>query len=126
MLKRSPVYEAIRKGKYFEISYNALFDSTKKRTCLTNCINIIKATKGKNLIVTSDVSSQIFHRSAIDLCSLLVTLGMSRDKALMCIRDTPDKCVKSARNRKTFKGIIEIVGKEEADKLVETASKIIE
>jgi hypothetical protein len=26
MLKRNPVYDALRKGKYFEIQYDAMFD----------------------------------------------------------------------------------------------------
>lgn len=119
MLKRSPVYEAIQKGKYFELCYGALFDGSKKRICLTNSINIIKATKGKNLIVTSDAASHIFHRGAVDICSLLTTLGLSRDQALNCIREAPDKCVRSARNRKLYKGVIEVVNKEEAHKLAQ-------
>lgn len=78
MLKRNPVYEAIRKGKYFELSYGSLFDSGKRRLCLTNCLNLIKATKGKNLIVSSEVSNAIYRRTGDDLCSLLITLGLSR------------------------------------------------
>jgi ribonuclease P/MRP protein subunit RPP1 len=106
MLKRNPVYEAIRKGKFFEISYGALYDANKKRVCLTNCINIIKATKGKNLILTSNVNSHIYHRAPSDICSLLVTLGLSRDKAYACVNTTPEQCIRSARNRKAFKGVV--------------------
>ena len=78
MLKRSPVFEAIRKGKFFEISLAPLFDANKKRICLTNCINVIKATKGKNLIVSSDASGTLYHRSGYDICSLLVSLGLKK------------------------------------------------
>lgn len=80
-LKRNQVYEAIRKGKYFELTYGGVFDASKKRICLTNCINLIRATKGKNLIVSSGVASHIYHRSPVDVCSLLVTLGLKREMA---------------------------------------------
>ena len=86
MLKRNPVYEAIRKGKYFEITYNNLYDNNKKRVCLTNAINIIKATKGKNLIVSRECLNYIYHRSGYDLVSLLITLGLKKDEAIKCLR----------------------------------------
>jgi ribonuclease P/MRP protein subunit RPP1 len=85
MLKRNQVYEAIRKGKFFELQYSGMFDANKKRVCLTNCINLIKATKGKNLLVSSGLSSHIYHRSPVDICSLLLTLGMKRERAIKCL-----------------------------------------
>ena len=53
MLKRNPVYEAIRKGKFFEIQYQAIFKEETRVVCMTNIINLIKATGGKNIIVSS-------------------------------------------------------------------------
>lgn len=79
MLKRNPVYEALRKGKYFEIQYDAIFDDATRVICMTNMINIIKATKGKNIIISSHSSSVYRHRTPYDVASLLITLGMNKN-----------------------------------------------
>ena len=79
MLKRNPIYDAIRKGKYFEIQYDAIFDENTRVICMTNMINIIKATKGKNLIVSSHASKVYRHRTPYDIVSLLISLGMNKN-----------------------------------------------
>ena len=106
MLRRNSVNEAIRKGKFFEICLSPLYDTNRKRVCLTNCINIIKATKGKNLVVSSDVSNTLYHRSGYDICSLLVTLGLKKDEAYRCVTENPKKCVATGKYRKSYKGAI--------------------
>ena len=84
--------------------------------CLTNCINLIKATKGKNLIVSSDVSAAIFHRTPTDICSVLVSLGLPRDKALECVGKYPLMCIQQSKNRRIYKGIITLMTPEEVQK----------
>lgn len=79
MLKRNPVYEALRKGKYFELQYDTIFDDATRVICMTNMINIIKATKGKNIIISSHSSSVYRHRTPYDVASLLITLGMNKN-----------------------------------------------
>lgn len=116
MLKRSPVFEAIRKGKFFEITVGALYDANKKRVCMTNCLNIIKATKGKNLIVSSDVSTTLYHRSGYDICSLLISLGLNKDQAYQCLTDNPKRCVAVGRFKKSYKGTIEVINEDEIGK----------
>jgi len=80
MLKRNPVYEALRKGKYFEIQYDPLFDDSTRVVCMTNIINIIKATQGKNIIVSSHSSSLKTHRTPYDVVALMSSLGMDKNR----------------------------------------------
>jgi RNase P/RNase MRP subunit p30 len=86
MLKRNPVYDALRKGKYFEIQYDAMFDEKTRVICMTNMINIFKATKGKNLIISSHSSSFYRHRTPYDVDSLMITLGMNKNQVLACMK----------------------------------------
>lgn len=86
MLKRNPVYEALRKGKYFEIQYDSIFDENTRVICMTNIINIIKATKGKNIIISSHSSSLYRHRTPYDIASLLISLGMNKNQILACMK----------------------------------------
>ena len=53
---------------------------------MTNIINIIKATKGKNIIISSHASSIYRHRTPYDIASLLITLGMNKNEILACMK----------------------------------------
>lgn len=86
MLKRNPVYEALRKGKYFEIQYNAMFDDATRVICMTNIINLIKATGGKNLIISSHADNFKSHRSPYDVAALMSTLGLNKNNALATMK----------------------------------------
>lgn len=121
MLKRNPVYEALRKGKYFELCYEAIFDDRSRVVAMTNMINLIKATGGKNLIVSSHAGSVARHRTPYDVAALLATLGLPKSQALGTMKDNVEIVLKSAFHRKFFKGSI----KELAPVLVDKLSKRI-
>ena len=53
---------------------------------MTNMINIIKATQGKNIIITSNADSINNHRSPYDAAALLSTLGLSKNQALATMK----------------------------------------
>jgi RNase P/RNase MRP subunit p30 len=86
MLKRNPTYEAIRKGKFFEIYYEPAFDENRRVIAMTNMVNIIKATGGKNLIVSSHAHQNSTHRTPYDVAALLISLGMDKNKALATMK----------------------------------------
>lgn len=73
---------------------------------MTNMINIIKATKGKNIIISSHSSSVYRHRTPYDIASLLITLGMNKNEILACMKENAENVVKSAIHRNFFKGSI--------------------
>lgn len=49
---------------------------------MTNMINIFKATKGKNLIISSHANNIINHRTPYDVASLMISLGMNKNQVL--------------------------------------------
>lgn len=53
---------------------------------MTNMINIIKATNGKNLIVSSHVSEGSSHRTPYDVAAMLISLGLDKEKALATMK----------------------------------------
>jgi RNase P/RNase MRP subunit p30 len=53
---------------------------------MTNMINIIKATGGKNLIVSSHANQNGTHRTPYDVAALLISLGLDKNKALLSIK----------------------------------------
>ena len=112
MLKRNPVYEAIRKGKYFEICYQPMFDDDKRVVCMTNIVNIIKATNGKNLIISSHCSDHSTHRTPFDIAALMISLGMNKNAVLACMKDNANEVVRSSQHRKFCKGAIQQIPTE--------------
>lgn len=53
---------------------------------MTNMVNIIKATNGKNIIVSSHSSQNGTHRSPYEVAAMLVSLGLDKNKALACMK----------------------------------------
>jgi RNase P/RNase MRP subunit p30 len=53
---------------------------------MTNIVNIIKATGGKNLITSSHASDSRTHRTPYDVAALLISLGLDKNKALATLK----------------------------------------
>ena len=106
--KRNIVSELINKGIYFELNYSDALqgiiikldrDQNRRRIFISNANIIIKATKGKNIIFSSDADNWMFHRSPYDLVALYifiidinnsgVTLGMKKDYAFQAVNKNP-------------------------------------
>jgi RNase P/RNase MRP subunit p30 len=107
MLKRNPVYEAINKGKYFEICYEPMFDESRRVIAMTNMVNILKATGGKNLITSSHASDVRTHRTPYDVAALLISLGLDKNKALATLKENCQKVISSGHHRLFMKGAIQ-------------------
>lgn len=74
------MHNLLQKNIMFELNYSdALSDPNKRRIFISNAMIIIKATKGKNIILSSDCDHWLYHRSPYDLVTLGVMLGMSKD-----------------------------------------------
>jgi hypothetical protein len=63
-----------------------MFDEVTRLICMTNIVNIIKATGGKNLILSSHVDNFANHRSPFDISSLLISLGLNKTQALSTMK----------------------------------------
>ena len=53
---------------------------------MTNIINLIKATGGKNILVSSHADGYKTHRTPYDVAALLITLGIDKNKALSTMK----------------------------------------
>ena len=73
---------------------------------MTNLINVIKATGGKNLIASSHAASVEQHRTPYDVAALLASLGLPKNQGLSTMKENVETVIKSAYHRKFFKGTI--------------------
>lgn len=63
-----------------------MFEDASRVVCMTNMINLIKATGGKNLIMSSNASSIFTHRTPYDAAALLLSLGIPKNLGLMTLK----------------------------------------
>ena len=90
---------------------------------MTNIANIIKATNGKNLVVSSNAYDFNCHRSPYDVASLLVCLGLDKNVALSCMKENCEKVLRSGEHRKFYKGSVEEVEAWKVEKIGKRISK---
>ncbi|KAJ3090774.1 hypothetical protein HK102_002733 [Quaeritorhiza haematococci] len=70
-LKHTTINQAIQRGIYFEISYGAaLRDTNARRNLIGNVASLIRATRGRNMIITSDAKKAMEVRGPHDVMNL--------------------------------------------------------
>ena len=68
----------------FEINYGqGMLENyaSERKTLLQNAMSIIKLTKGKGIIMSSESNNRLFMRSPIDVCSIGKLLGLNDQQA---------------------------------------------
>jgi ribonuclease P/MRP protein subunit RPP1 len=70
-IKNGPVNLAITRGMYFEIRYApAIRDQNSRKNLIANAMALVKVTKGKNLILTSEAAAALEIRAPHDIVNL--------------------------------------------------------
>ena len=63
-----------------------MFDDATRVICMTNIINLVKATGGKNIIISSHADNFKLHRSPYDVAALMSTLGLNKNVVLATMK----------------------------------------
>ena len=104
---------AIRRGIRFEICYaQAVQDggADKRRNFISNTLAIVRATRGRGLIVSSEARSVLGVRAPADVQNLLNVWGIEQGRAKEALTVTPRSVVANERMRRTsYRGIIDVV-----------------
>ncbi|XP_048843746.1 ribonuclease P protein subunit p30 [Brienomyrus brachyistius] len=105
--KRPPVFGAIERGVFFEISYaSAIKDSTMRRYTISNAINLMETCKGKNVIVSSGAEMPLELRGPYDIANLGLLFGLSEGDAKAAVSTNCRAVLLHGETRKTALGII--------------------
>lgn len=91
-ITKSHIKQALVRGAVFEINYGSgMFEfqengdknlKLKRQNFLSNAMTIVRLSKGRGVILTSDVNRKVFMRSPIDCVNMTKMLGMSQDQAM--------------------------------------------
>lgn len=114
LLKRI-ILSAIDRGVFFEIQYGDFIKDTLRRSVfISNVTMLFEITKGKNLILSSGVSSFFHQRSPFDLVNLFETIFEQKsDSVKRMISENCEKVLIKAAQRKYFKQVMNLVKAED-------------
>lgn len=109
-LKHSTLGSAVSRGVYIEICYSAgMADTSARRNLISNASNLVRATRGRGLIVSSEASSALSVRGPYDLINLATFWGLSQEKGQGTINESARKVIVKAQTRKgVHKGVLRI------------------
>jgi ribonuclease P/MRP protein subunit RPP1 len=113
-LKLNLVQDAIKKGIMFEICYShSLKDMNARRVFIANAATLIKAAKGKNIILSSGAKDLFEQRAPWDVINLACVLGLNVDAAHKTLVANPEAALEHAMCRKVFKSVVQVTDKQE-------------
>jgi hypothetical protein len=82
--------QAIDKGIYFEVNISGLLkDPLARRHLISNVGQLVRATRGKNIIFSSGATSPLMLRAPYDLMNLGSIFGMEAALAKQALDDNP-------------------------------------
>ncbi|CAG8744988.1 6969_t:CDS:2, partial [Gigaspora rosea] len=118
-LKHSIVGLAIERGIFFEISYapaiRGMFHyyiilleySTSRRHLISNAQNLVRVSRGKNIIITSEAQRAMELRGPYDIVNLGTIMGMNQAIAKECITtNCRSVVIHAATRRNTHKAVV--------------------
>ncbi|KAF3919821.1 hypothetical protein ABW20_dc0109778 [Dactylellina cionopaga] len=113
--------QAISRGIRFEITYSAsINDSTARRNLLSNAAALIRATKGKGIVISSEARKAPSCRAPFDVINLATLWGLNQEKGKDAIANAPRAVMVQAKiKRQSFRGVIDVVEGGGIPKLIE-------
>eukprot|EP00741_Cyanophora_paradoxa_P023535 tig00021589_g22737.t1 len=109
-LRHQIVSQAIDRGVFFEITTApALKDATARRYVISNAIALFRATRGKNLVLSSGATLPIDIRGPYDLINLGTVMGMNHEKSKNAISTSCRSAVIHAETRKVHRSMVRVV-----------------
>ena len=104
---------AIRRGIRFEICYaQAVQDggAEKRRNFISNTLAIVRATRGRGLVVSSEARTAMGVRAPADVGNLLSVWGMERERTKEAMTVAPRSVVvNEGIKRRGYRGVIDVV-----------------
>lgn len=120
--KHKTMAAAIQRGLRFEISYAPCMltqDSASRRNLISNATQLIRASKGRGIIVSSEATKAVGCRGPWDVVNLAAVWGLSQERAVEAVgREARAVVAQAEMKRRSFKGLIDIVNGGEKPKPV--------
>ncbi|PWW73318.1 PHP domain-like protein [Tuber magnatum] len=109
--KHKTVGLAIQRGIFLEINYSAsINDITARRNLIGNAAALIRATRGRGIVISSEARRALGVRGPFDVINLATLWGLSQDRGREAVDGLPRLLVAQAKLRRTsFRGVVDVV-----------------
>lgn len=107
-----PCMAAIKRGLRFEVCYSQMLtaDARGRASFIGNVIELVRATRGRGIVLSSEAKSAMGLRAPADVVNLLAVWGLGTEKGNEGIGSIPRSVVVNERVKRTgFRGVIDIV-----------------
>lgn len=104
---------AVSRGIRFEICYAQAFssDARSRSNFLANAAGLIRATRGRGIVVSSEAVSGLQIRAPADLVNLFAIWGLGPDKGKDGLEGLPrGVVVNEGLRRRGFRGVVDVIG----------------
>ncbi|KAF2146523.1 uncharacterized protein K452DRAFT_199289, partial [Aplosporella prunicola CBS 121167] len=105
--------QAIERGIKFEISYApgvVARDAAARRNLISNATQLIRATRGRGLIISSEAKAAIGCRGPFDAVNLAAVWGLGQERGHEAVSKEARAVVVSAQlKRSSFRGVVDVV-----------------
>jgi ribonuclease P/MRP protein subunit RPP1 len=113
ILKFKAMAAALQRGIRFEICYagGVLGGGTEaRRNLISGATALIRATRGRGIIISSEAKSALGLRGPWDLVNLAAIWGLSQERGKEAVCEEARKVVQLARlKRESFRGVVDVV-----------------
>lgn len=123
-IKFKTAASALQRGIRFEISYSLGItgSSDARRNLISGAASLIRATRGRGIIFSSEARTALGLRGPHDVVNLACVWGLSNERGKEAICEEAGRVVRLAQMKRTsFRGVVDIV--EDGSKEVETTSE---
>lgn len=110
--KPKPLMTAVNRGVRFEINYAQAVQGVgaARRNFMSNAMAIIRGTKGRGIVVSSEATDVVAVRAPADVLNLLGVWGLGRERGLEALAVNPrGVVVNEGLKRSGFRGVIDVV-----------------
>ncbi|KAI9850238.1 MAG: hypothetical protein M1838_005964 [Thelocarpon superellum] len=111
--KHSLCRAATARGIRFEICYAPSIlatDTAARRNLISNATQLIRATRGRGIVLSSEAPTAVGLRAPIDVINLATVWGLSTDRARQAIETEARATVVLADMRRTsWRGVVDVV-----------------
>ncbi|OHW94131.1 RNAse p subunit p30 [Colletotrichum incanum] len=116
-----PLMAAVSRGVKFEVCYSQILgvtDARARATFISNFASLVRATKGRGIVVSSEARSALGLRAPNDVVNLLAVWGLGSEKGTEALGVNPrGVVVNEGIKRSGFRGVVNVleVGGREDD-----------
>ncbi|KAG9256107.1 RNase P subunit p30-domain-containing protein [Emericellopsis atlantica] len=107
-----PCMMAVNRGVRFEIAYAQALqaDARGRALFISNATQLIRATRGRGIMLASEARSALMLRAPADVVNLLSVWGLGSEKGMEGLGSVPRSVVvNEAMKRTGFRGVVDIV-----------------